>query len=215
MSATSKAEYEHAATGSSAGEGIAAMMRAALARNWWVVALRGALAVGFGLITMLFPGITLLVLVIAFASYMIIDGGFAIVSAYRAARKHERWGLIALTGLLNIAAGVVALLWPGITVLAFAIILGAWALVSGGLTIAAARQLDDDHGRWWFVLSGIASALLGIALLVAPPVGALVLTIWLGAYAFVFGLFLIIFAFRLRSQAADTTTSPPPASAQP
>ena len=146
---------------------------------------------------------------------MIIDGGFAIVSAYRAARKHERWGLIALTGLLNIAAGVVALLWPGITVLAFAIILGAWALVSGGLTIAAARQLDDDHGRWWFVLSGIASALLGIALLVAPP-SALwyLLSGWVLTRSVYFTL-LIIFALRLRSQAADTTTSPPPASAQP
>ena len=152
----------------------------------------------------------MLSLVLIFAAYMLVDGVLAIVSAVRALRKSERWGLLALQGALSIFAGVAAALWPYITVLAFVVLVAAWALVSGLLMTAAGFQLNLDYGRWWMVFGGLASLLLGIALLVAPLIGAVVLTWWIGAYALVFGVSLLLLAFRLRARKAES-----PATANP
>jgi uncharacterized membrane protein HdeD (DUF308 family) len=91
------------------------------------------------------------------------------------------------------------MLWPGITVVAFVLLVAVWALASGGLMFAAAFELPINHGRWWLVLGGLASIIYGVLLLGAPLLGALVLTWWIGAYAVLFGVMLLILAFRLRS----------------
>ena len=178
-------------------------MNAVLARNWWALAMRGVLGIALGIITFLVPAATMLSLVLLFAAYALVDGVFAIVAAVRAARQHERWGLLVLEGLVDIAAGVLAVLWPGLTVIAFVLLVAAWALVSGALMLAAAFRLDADHGRWWLVIGGVASLVYGALLVVAPLIGALVLTWWLGAYALVFGGALLFLAFKLRSRRAD------------
>ena len=175
-------------------------MSEALARNWWAIALRGALAIVFGVAALALPGVTMLSLVLVFAAYAVVDGVLAIIAAVRSARRHQRWGLLVLEGLVDIAAGVLAFLWPGLTILIFVTIVAAWALVTGGLMTAAAFRLDLDHGRWWLVLGGLASIAYGVLLIIAPLIGALVLTWWLGAYALVFGVFLLILAFRLRAK---------------
>ncbi|MGA7330030.1 MAG: DUF308 domain-containing protein [Rhodomicrobium sp.] len=132
--------------------------------------------------------------------YLLVDGAFAIASAVRAARRHERWGLLVLDGIASIAAGVVALLWPGITVLAFVLLVAAASILSGVFMFVSAFRLNLDHGRIWLALGGLASLAFGILLVLAPLAGALVLTWWLGAYALVFGCFLLILAFRLRAK---------------
>ncbi len=170
-----------------------------LARNWWAVAIRGVLAIIFGLVAFLLPGVTMLSLVLVFSAYAFADGVFAIVAAARAASGRQRWGLLVLQGVLSILAAVVAVLWPGITVVVFVMLVAVWALLSGGLTLTAAFELPLDHGRWWLALGGLASILYGVLLIVAPLVGALVLTWWIGAYALVFGVMLLVLAFRLRS----------------
>jgi uncharacterized membrane protein HdeD (DUF308 family) len=175
-------------------------MSAALARNWWAVALRGVIGIVFGLVALLMPAATMLSLVLVFSAYMLVDGVFAIVSAVRAARRHERWGLLVFEGILNIVVGVLAFMWPGLTVLVFVMLVAAWAIVSGALMLAASFQLNVDHGRWWLVLGGVASLVYGALLVIAPLIGALVLTWWLGAYALVFGVSLLILGFRLRSR---------------
>ena len=175
-------------------------MSEALARNWWAIALRGALAIVFGVAALALPGVTMLSLVLVFAAFAVVDGVLAIVAAVRSARRHQRWGLLVLEGLVDIAAGVLAFLWPGLTILIFVMIVAAWALVTGVLMTAAAFRLDLDHGRWWLALGGLASIAYGVLLIVAPLIGALVLTWWLGAYALVFGVFLLILAFRLRAR---------------
>jgi uncharacterized membrane protein HdeD (DUF308 family) len=134
---------------------------------------------------------------------MLVDGGLAIYSAIKAAQNGDRWGLLILEGIVDIAAGVVAFLWPGITAVAFVLLIAVWALVSGALMLVAAFRLNIDHGRWWLALGGIASIIFGVVLLIAPVVGAVVLTWWLGAYALVFGVSLLILAFRLRSRAGS------------
>jgi uncharacterized membrane protein HdeD (DUF308 family) len=174
-------------------------LNAVLAQNWWAVAIRGVLGILFGIVALALPGATMLSLVIFFSAYMLVDGVFAIVSAVRAARRHERWGLLTLEGLLNIATGIFAFLWPGLTVVAFVLLVAAWGIVSGVLMLGAAFRLNVDHGRWWLAFGGIVSILYGVLLVVAPLIGAIVLTWWLGAYALVFGVLLLILAFRLRS----------------
>jgi uncharacterized membrane protein HdeD (DUF308 family) len=148
----------------------------------------------------------MLSLVLLFSAYMLVDGIFAIVSAVRAIRRREdRWGLLIFEGLLNIAVGILAFLWPGITVIAFVILVAAWAIVSGGLMTAAGFRLNVDHGRWWLILGGLLSIAFGVLLIIAPLIGAVVLTWWIGAYAIAFGVALIIFSFKLRSRQHELT----------
>ncbi|MDF2813750.1 MAG: HdeD family acid-resistance protein [Microvirga sp.] len=171
-----------------------------LAQNWWAVALRGVFAIVFGLIALFMPGVTMLSLVLFFSAYMLVDGVFSIVSAVRAASNHQRWGLLVLEGIVDIAVGVIAFAWPGLTVIFFVTLVAVWSLITGVLEIVAAFKLNPAFGRGWLIFSGIVSVLFGIALLVGPLVGAVVLTWWIGAYALVFGITLLALAFKLKSR---------------
>src|SRR6202035_4117677 len=101
---------------------------------------------------------------------------------------------------LNIAVGIAAFLWPGLTVVAFVWLVAAWAIVTGGLLTAVGFRLHIDHGGRWMVLGGLLSLAYGVLLIIAPLIGAIVLTWWLGAYALVFGVALVVFSFKLRSR---------------
>jgi uncharacterized membrane protein HdeD (DUF308 family) len=180
-----------------------AAKNAVLADNWWAVALRGVFAILFGIIAFVMPGAAMLGLVLVFGAYSVADGILNIVLAVRGARKHERWGLLLLNGLLGIIIGVVAAIWPAITVLAFVFMVAAWALLSGGLMLGAAFSMKISHGRWFLVFGAIVSLLYGVLLVASPLVGALVLTWWVGAYALVFGITLIVLAFRLRKHRGE------------
>ena len=171
-----------------------------LAQAWWVVGLRGIFGIIFGLICLLTPGIAVQVFVILFAAYMLVDGVFAIISGIRAARNGERWGLLLLEGVVDVAAGAVAVLWPAITLVALIWVIAVWAIISGALMLGAAFGLNLDHGRWWLALGGIASIIFGVLLVIEPLVGAVVLTMWVGAYAIVFGGVLLVLAFQLHSK---------------
>ncbi|MBV9251411.1 MAG: HdeD family acid-resistance protein [Acetobacteraceae bacterium] len=181
-------------------------MSSCLARNWWAVELRGIAAIIFGIIALWVPGAVIISLALVFAAYLIVDGVFDIIAAVRAAASHERWGLLLFEGVLDIVMGVIAAVIPGAAVLAFVLITAAWAIVTGGLMTAAAFNLHATHGRWWLALGGIVSIIWGILLILAPMIGAVVLTWWLGAYAIVFGVTLLMLGFRLRNR---HTAGPP------
>ncbi len=174
-------------------------MSAVLAQNWWAVALRGVAAILFGLLALFAPGAVLLSLALLFAGYLLADGVLGIVAAVRAARRHERWTLLLAEGVLNILVGAVAFLFPVGAVLAFVLMTGAWALVTGGLMIASAFKLDRAHGRGWMILSGVVSLLFGAALAISPIAGAVVLTWWFAGYAIAFGALMLGLAFKLRA----------------
>jgi uncharacterized membrane protein HdeD (DUF308 family) len=175
-------------------------MSAALAQNWWAIALRGAFAILFGLIGLLLPEVTLLALVLLFAAYMLLDGILAIIAGVRAARRYDQWGWLILEGVVDLVAGVIAVVWPLITIVAFVFLLGAWAIVSGVLLFGASFRLHIAHGRWLMALAGAISVAWGVLAILWPITGALALTWLLAAYALFFGVVLLFLAFRLRSR---------------
>jgi uncharacterized membrane protein HdeD (DUF308 family) len=122
-----------------------------LAQNWWAIALRGVVAILFGVLALLAPGAVMLSLALLFAAYLLVDGVFAIIAAGRAARSHERWGLLLAEGILDLVMGVIAAMVPAGAVLAFVLMTAAWALLTGGLMVAAAFRLNPQYGRWWMV----------------------------------------------------------------
>lgn len=180
------------------------LLEQSLARNWWALALRGVFGVIFGLIALVMPGVTLWTLTVLFAAYMLMDGVFSIVAGVRAASHRGRWGLPILEGVLDIIAGLVALVMPGLTILVLVLVLGVWAVITGVMEIVAATRLPGSHGRWWLVIAGLVSIVWGILLFLWPAAGAVVLAWWLGAYALVFGIALIIMSLQLRSRARQT-----------
>ncbi len=178
-------------------------LNAVLVQNWWLIALRGVLGIMFGIVALAVPVATILALVLLFSAYMIVDAAFSFYAAIRAARNGERWGLLTLQGVASLAAGVIAFIWPAITVVAFVLLIGAWSIVSGCLLLGAAFHVDNNHGRWWFGLGGVISLAYGVLMVVAPLIGAIVLTWWLGIFSLALGVALLIVAFRLRSRRDD------------
>lgn len=174
----------------------------ALARNWWVLVLRGVLGILFGLAAFFLPGVTIASLVLLFAAYAAVDGVFAIVAGVRAASRQERWGWLIFEGIVNLGAAAAAFFYPILTVLAFVIFSAAWAVVSGIALLVATFRLPVAHGRWLMGLGAVVSILWGVLLFVAPLPGLLVMTWWLGGYALVFGVMLILLGIRLRSRRA-------------
>jgi uncharacterized membrane protein HdeD (DUF308 family) len=184
-------------------------MRASIAKNWWALVIRGLFGIGLGVVTFVWPGITLASLVILFGAYALVDGVFAIVAAVRAMEAHDRWGALVIEGIAGIVAGVLTVAWPAITALWLIYIVAAWAIITGVFEIVAAIKLRKHvQGEWLLALTGVASLIFGVLIMAAPLAGALVIAIWVGAYAFVFGVMLVALGFRLRSWAHGHHTGP-------
>jgi uncharacterized membrane protein HdeD (DUF308 family) len=177
-------------------------MNAVLARRWWTIMLRGVFAIVFGLVALAVPGAVLLSLAFLFGIYMLADGIVGLVGTVRAVSAHGHWGALLAEAVLNILMGLIALFIPGAAVLAFVLLMAAWALISGALMLVSAIRLHVSHGRWWLALGGVASLVWGVLLVAAPMIGAVVFAWWLGIYAMVFGIALLACGWRLRGQHA-------------
>ena len=172
-----------------------------LSRNWWALALRGLLAVLFGLAAFFLPGITLTALILLFGAFALVDGVFAIVAAVRAEEHGARWWLLLAEGVFGVLIGILTFIWPGLTALVLLYFVAAWAIVTGVFEIAGAVRLRQEiEGEWALILGGVLSVIFGVLLAVLPGVGILALVWLIGAYAVVFGVLLIILAFRVRNQ---------------
>jgi uncharacterized membrane protein HdeD (DUF308 family) len=171
---------------------------ALLSRNWWALALRGLMAIAFGVVTWLLPGLSLAALVLLFGAYTFADGIVGIWTAI--AKRHEHGWVLLLWGLVSVAAGLLMLLAPGLAALALLFYIAVWAIATGVLQIVAAIRLRQEiAGEGWFIVGGIASVFFGLLLLVQPGAGALTLLWLIGAYAIMFGVVLEILAFKLRA----------------
>lgn len=166
----------------------------AISRSWWVLALRGAVAVLFAICAFLWPGLTLGVLVLLWGAFAVVDGIVAIASGISG-----RWWAHAAFGVLGVAAGLIALVRPGITAFALLMVIAAWAIVRGTFEIAAAIRLRKElTGEWLLILSGAASIGLGFLMVLFPGAGALALVWLIGLQALIAGVLLIALAFRVR-----------------
>ena len=172
---------------------------AQVAHNWWALVLRGVLAVLLGVAAFALPQVTLYGIVFAFGAYALIDGAFNVVAGIRTRKETKRWWTLLLSGLLGIGAGAAAFALPTVSAVALTYLIGAWAVVTGILEIAAAIRLRKEiKGEWLLGLSGVASLLIGLAMIANPGVGALA-WVWLfGAYTLLAGAFLIGAGLRLR-----------------
>lgn len=190
-------------------------MLQAIVRNWWVLLVRGLAAILFGILAFVWPGITLLVLILLFAAYALVDGVSAIALAVAGRSADRSWWEMLLVGILGVAAGVIAFMWPGVTAAALLILIAAWAIARGIFEIAAAVKLRKvlEH-EWLLIVAGVLSVLFGIALLVWPAAGALTVVWLIGIYAILFGVVAVAESLRLHSiktRTEGTTRGVPPA----
>jgi len=170
-----------------------------LTRHWWVLALRGLAGVIFGVLTFLWPGMTLFVLVVLFGAYALVNGISSFMLAAKAPKGYPNFGSLILAGIFGVLAGLITLFWPGITAFSLLIVIAAWAIVNGIMEIYYAIKLRKEiKGEWLLALAGILSVIFGVLLLLNPFVGALVLVLWIGSFAVVFGILLMILAFKMK-----------------
>ena len=182
---------------------------ARIADLWWVVALKGASAMVLGTVAVLWPFITLIILALIFAAYCVVDAVFSIVLAVRSAKGHQRWWWPALNALIALAAAAAAMFYPGLTVLAFVVVLAAWALTSGVVSIIAAFRLKRDHGRWWMIAVGVISVILGVVLIALPGLGLFALTWMIAFQSWLAGGALLALAYQLRMRRARRVARTP------
>jgi len=169
-----------------------------LARHWWVIAVRGLAAVLFGVLAFAWPGMTLAVLVLLFGAYALIDGILGIVVAVRGGTDHRL--AMGLEGVVGVLAGLAAFALPGLTALVLLYIIAFWAVVTGVLEVFAAVRLRRAiTNEWGLIVGGVLSVLFGVVLFAAPGAGALAVVLVIGAYAVLFGITLLMLAWRLRS----------------
>ena len=171
-----------------------------LTRYWWAFIARGVLAIAFGVMVYAWPAITITALIVVFGVYAFADGVFLIVKAIGGWKaRDDRW-LLLFEGFLGIGIGLMAFLAPGVTAIGLLFYIAAWSLATGILEIVGAIRLRKEiEGEVWWILTGIASILFAVLLMVFPGAGILGLVWLLGVYAIVFGILLIALGIRIRT----------------
>ena len=170
-----------------------------LARSWWVLLLRGLFAIAFGVVAWLQPGISLAALVLLFGVYSLADGVLGVFTAIGGRKENDDWWVLLLGGLVGIGVGVLTFVAPDVTTLALLFYIAIWAIATGVLQFVAAIRLRKEiQGEFLLMLGGLASVAFGIVLMARPGVGALSLVWLIATYAVVFGVILVILAFRVR-----------------
>jgi uncharacterized membrane protein HdeD (DUF308 family) len=175
-----------------------------LTRNWWAWLIRGLAAVLFGILALLWPGVTWVAIAILFGAYALVDGIFAIVSTIRAAESHQIWWPFLIEGIIGILIAAITFYDVRITILALYFTIAVWAFLTGIFELVAAVQLRKlIANEFWLILGGLASIAFGILMIWYPRAGALAI-IWLIAfYAIIFGIIMIGLSVRLRAHAAE------------
>jgi len=166
-----------------------------LTERWWIWLLRGIVAILFAVLAFTQPGMTLATLVLLYGAYVLVDGA----SAVAAGIMTKTWGL-TLSGILGIIAGILTFAYPGITALVLLYIIASWAILTGIMEIVAAIRLRKEiKGEWMIGINGGLSILIGLWIVARPGTGALSIIWLIGCYALLFGILMVLLAFRLKS----------------
>ena len=171
----------------------------ALRTGWWLLVMRGVVAVAFGVATFMWPNFSLALLVALFGAFALVDGGLAVWLSLANSSRPSSWVLF-LEGIVGVAAGILTFVYPNITTAALYYLIAAWAIVTGIFAIVAAIELRKTiTNEWMLGLSGALSIVFG-ALLVLQPNAGLTAVLWIiGGYAVIYGILMLVLAFRLRS----------------
>lgn len=170
-----------------------------MARNWWLLALRGVIGILFGIGAFVWPGATLAALILVFGAYVFVDGIFALVAGIGMRRQLNLWWLVVLEGLAGIILGVLTFRSPNTTALVLLSFIAAWSIITGIFEIAMAVRLRKlIENEWLMIVSGVVSIIFGVLLLAFPGPGALSIVWLIGAYALIFGILMLVLSFRLR-----------------
>lgn len=163
------------------------------------MALRGLLAILFGIVAFIWPGLTWLVLILMFGIYAILDGILAMISGVFQLRYSPRWWVFLVEGFISLIAGVIVLLQPGLAGFALVCVIAFWAVLTGIMEIVAAIRLRREiRNEWMLGFGGALSIVLGLLMLFQPAAGGLVIALMVGAYALIFGILLLALSLRLR-----------------
>jgi uncharacterized membrane protein HdeD (DUF308 family) len=178
-------------------------MSETLLHSWWLLALRGVIALLFGSAAIVWPAITLATLAALFTAFALLAGALWMFGAIGHRHADRRWWIMLLLGAFSVGAGVIAALQPALTILALVLLIGANALVSGTLDIVIAlRMRKYMNGERLLVLSGVASVLFGLVVLLYPTgAGALALAYMTGLYALLTGALLLALSLQVRAWA--------------
>jgi len=187
-----------------------------MTQNWWAIALRGLVAVLFGITAFMWPGITLWMLAPLFGVYAVINGIFAVIEAFRRDVSRERWWALLFEGGAGIVIGIATLTWPGLTAMGLLYLIAFWAIVTGVFEIITAIRLRHEiRGEWMMALIAILTMAFGFLLVAFPVSGALSVILIIGAFAFATGALMIALAFKLRSLRPPGGEVPPVRHAAP
>jgi uncharacterized membrane protein HdeD (DUF308 family) len=181
--------------------------------DWRLVAVRGLIALAFGVVALVWPELTLWALVVLWGAYVLADGVIALVAAF-AGNVPQGRGWLVFHGLVGIAVGIVTFVWPAITGLVLLWMVAAWALVIGVMALVnAVRMRREIEHEWALAAAGVLAIALAAVLVFRPGAGALAVTWAIGWFAVVMGVLLLVLAWEVRREAH--AAPPPQASARP
>jgi uncharacterized membrane protein HdeD (DUF308 family) len=170
-----------------------------MSERWWVMALRGVCALVFGALTLLAPGVTLVILTLWFAAFAALDGGLALIAGISALTHHKHgWALVA-EGALGLAVAAIVMAWPSAGIAGLVLLAAAWAIMTGAALLVGGLLLPFPAGKFLIIFIAVLSLLLGVVLIAHPVAAAVVLALWLGAYALISGVLMLVTAFQLRT----------------
>jgi uncharacterized membrane protein HdeD (DUF308 family) len=177
-----------------------ARMLTTVTRNWWVPALRGAIAILFGVLAFVYPIVVTTLGIALLAAFALVEGVFALVRAFGMGLPAGHRALLIILGLAGLAVAALAVLYPGLATLTFVVFVGWWAILGGAFELIVAveyrKVIEND---WLLVLTGLLSLVFGV-LLIWQPFAGLQALLWLfGIYAVIIGILMLAVGFRLRS----------------
>ncbi|RJL32681.1 HdeD family acid-resistance protein [Bailinhaonella thermotolerans] len=169
-------------------------------RNWTVIAARGAIAILFGLIAVIWPALALETLIVLFGLFALIYGIVTLIVALRPGRSGSR-GLLLLEAATGVVIGLLAIFWTGLTAYALVVLIATWMIITGVVELFGSVRLRRQiPGEFFLAVTGAISILFGLSLLIWPNAGAVVVVTLVGVYAILFGLFTLALAFRVRKE---------------
>ncbi|TQF69074.1 HdeD family acid-resistance protein [Rhodococcus spelaei] len=169
---------------------------------WWMLLVRGIVAVIFGIVAIAWPHATVKVLIVVVGVFWIVDGVTSAVRAIQARKVVQSWVWWLAAAVVSVAAGIVLFAWPALTALAFAYLMGFWAILVGILEVIGAFQVMANGGQWiGAMVAGVLAVLFGLVLLIWPGSGITGLMWLVGGFAILFGILFLVSAFQVRSAA--------------